>query len=167
LISARADYTLCVAGGRPQVRELALAVKMVVPGNEKESAMHRSRLAGFVLDSQVDDIEPAARFWSHALGYPAIHSDEEWASRYVHLAVRDKDPRMLVQKVEHQSRVHLDIETDDIGAEVKRLEALGASVVQVLPRWTVMMAPTGHRFCVVNPQRPDFEHAADVNIWPA
>jgi hypothetical protein len=29
----------------------------------------------------------------------------------------------------------------------------------------VLEAPTGHRFCVVNPQRPDFHTAKDVNIW--
>ena len=76
------------------------------------------------------------------------------------------EPRVLLQKVGHPSRVHLDIETDDITAEVARLVQLGAQVVEVLPRWTVMQAPTGHRFCVVNPQRADFATAASVNNWP-
>ncbi len=57
-----------------------------------------------------------------------------------------------MQRVDHPSRVHLDIETDDIAAEVARLE-----------RWTVMEAPSGQRFCVVNPQRPDFAEGA--NSW--
>jgi hypothetical protein len=55
-----------------------------------------------------------------------------------------------------QCRVHLDIETDDIPAEVMRLEKLGAMIVHRLERWAVMQAPTGQRFCVVRVQRPGF-----------
>lgn len=73
-----------------------------------------------------------------------------------------KAPR-LVQAVQHPSRVHLDIETDDIEAEVARLEQLGARRVKFVKRWWVMEAPTGQRFCVVNPQRPDF--AEKANVW--
>jgi predicted enzyme related to lactoylglutathione lyase len=67
-----------------------------------------------------------------------------------------------VQRVDHESRVHLDIETDDIPAEVARLEALGATVVRRLERWAVMQAPTGQRFCVVRVQRPGFPKNATV-----
>jgi hypothetical protein len=31
-------------------------------------------------------------------------------------------------------------------------------------RWWVLEAPTGQRFCVVRPQRPDFAERA--NAWP-
>jgi glyoxalase superfamily protein len=65
--------------------------------------------------------------------------------------------------VEHDSRVHLDIETDDIAAEVARLEQLGATVVARPERWVVMQAPTGQRFCVVRVQRPGFPKNA--NRW--
>jgi hypothetical protein len=68
-----------------------------------------------------------------------------------------------VQQVEHPSRVHLDIETDDIEAEALRLEALGAKKVKRFPRWWVMEAPTGQRFCIVHPQRADFVEKA--NVW--
>jgi hypothetical protein len=61
-----------------------------------------------------------------------------------------------IQRVDHESRVHIDIETDDIAAEVTRLSKLGASVVVRLERWVVMEAPTGQRFCVVRAQRPGF-----------
>lgn len=55
-----------------------------------------------------------------------------------------------VQKVSHPSRVHLDIETDDIEAEVTRLEGLGARRIEfVRERWWVMQAPSGRRYCVV------------------
>lgn len=68
-----------------------------------------------------------------------------------------------VQKVDHPSRVHLDIEADDIDAEAARLEALGAKKIGFVKRWWVMEAPTGQRFCVIrmreNAQR------ADSNTW--
>ncbi len=35
-------------------------------------------------------------------------------------------PYLEVQKVSHESRIHLDIEADDKEAEARRLEALGA-----------------------------------------
>jgi hypothetical protein len=65
--------------------------------------------------------------------------------------------------VDHPSRVHIDIETDDLDAEVARLEKLGATRVAFIKRWWVMEAPTGQRFCVVRPQRPDFPSGA--NEW--
>lgn len=71
-------------------------------------------------------------------------------------------PKVVVQKVTHESRVHLDVETDDIEAEVARLEKLGAKRVGDVKRWVVMEAPTGQRFCVVRPQRSDFQERASV-----
>ena len=72
-------------------------------------------------------------------------------------------PRKQIQRVDHESRVHIDIETDDIAAEVARLTQLGAQVVDRLERWVVMEAPTGQRFCVVRVQRPGFPKNA--NRW--
>jgi len=69
----------------------------------------------------------------------------------------------LLQRVEHESRVHLDIETDDIGAEVARLQNLGATTFKRLDRWVVMQAPSGQRFCVVRVQRSGF--AENANRW--
>jgi hypothetical protein len=68
-----------------------------------------------------------------------------------------------VQKVSHPSRVHLDIETDDIEAEVRRLEALGATRVVQTGSWWVMQAPTGQRFCVVRAASKGFD--ADARRW--
>ena len=48
--------------------------------------------------------------------------------------------------------MHLDIESDDIPAEVARLERLGARKVAEVRTWVVMEAPTGHRFCVIRAQ---------------
>ena len=127
--------------------------------------MHKSRLAAFVIDNQVDDIEEANQFWERALGMPCRRSDDEWAERYATLEAPASQPQMLVQKVSHPSRIHMDIETDNIDAEVQRLLELGAIVVERFPRWVVMEAPTKHRFCVVNPKRSDFDSSEDVNCW--
>jgi len=123
--------------------------------------MHKSRLATFVIDCETQDLERAARFWSAALGRAVSTTNDPG---YVELAATSAEPQLLVQKVPHPSRVHLDIETDDLEAEVKRLEALGARRVAFVKRWWVMEAPTGQRFCVVNPQRGPLTDR--VNQWP-
>jgi predicted enzyme related to lactoylglutathione lyase len=124
--------------------------------------MHRSRLAGFIVDCRTDDLEQAATFWGAALGLPLQPEAEQSSPKYRKLMTSD-GLNIEVQIVEHESRVHLDIETDDIAAEVRRLEALGAKRVASVETWCVMQAPTGQRFCVVRPQRPDFKEQA--NVW--
>jgi len=125
--------------------------------------MHRSRLAGFIIDCQTDDLDRAAEFWRRALGYPIKLSTDPADQNYVLLETAPSPLHIELQKVAHPSRVHLDIETDDIEAEVRRLETLGAKRVTQLRTWWVMEAPTGHRFCVVRPQRSAF--AAEANEW--
>jgi len=125
--------------------------------------MHKSQLAGFIIDCETDDLDEAAKFWSQALGLEATLDPGSDESRYRRLATGPEDMVIEVQKVEHDSRVHLDIETDDIEAEVARLERLGAHRIKIFERWVVMEAPTGQHFCVVRPQRANFESTA--NTW--
>ncbi len=127
--------------------------------------MHRSRLSTLIIDSQVDSLDEAATFWSKALGHDCLESDLPCAATYTHLDVPEDQPGIMIQKVDHPSRVHLDIETDNIAAEVARLKTLGATVVKEFEDWTVMHAPTGHNFCVAEPQRGEFEKATDLNTW--
>lgn len=124
---------------------------------------HRSRLAGFIIDCKTDDLDTAARFWSDALGLPIGELSPEESATYAKLDDAPGDLHIEVQKVTHPSRVHLDIETDDIEAEVARLEALGAKRVQYVHTWCVMEAPTGQRFCVVRMKHP--ERGATPNAW--
>ena len=126
---------------------------------------HKSRLAGFIIDCQGGDVETSARFWSEALGFSLDDPNEGGEGKYAVLGGTPADLHIEVQKVAHESRVHLDIETDDIEAEVARLVELGASEVSRPhnARWVVMQAPTGQRFCVVRPQRADFKEQA--NVW--
>ena len=125
--------------------------------------MHRSRLCAFVIDCRVEDVDAAAAFWGAALGRPVAPPTAE-SGDYRVLAADDAEPMLLLQKVAHESRIHLDIETDDIEAEVARLEALGARRVAFVKRWWVMESPTGQRFCVVRPQRGPLDGRG--NEWP-
>ena len=125
--------------------------------------MHKSRLAGFIIDCRTDDLDAAARFWSQALGLPLRPSAAPEDENYRLLATAADEAHLEVQQVAHESRVHLDIEADDLEAEVARLEKLGARRIAAVRSWYVMEAPTGQRFCVVRPQRPDF--AARANSW--
>ena len=114
--------------------------------------MHKSRLAGFIIDCNSSDLEGAARFWSGALGMDMQPLPGEEGTKYKRLVDPDGRLHVEVQTVSHPSRVHLDIESDDIEAEVRRLEKLGARRVQQVHTWWVMEAPTGQRFCVVRAQ---------------
>ncbi|MGH6930967.1 MAG: VOC family protein, partial [Dongiaceae bacterium] len=106
--------------------------------------MHRSRLAGFIIDCRTDDLEGAVAFWSAALGMPRKQQDPEQPN-YVTLDADRRDLYLEVQQVDHESRVHLDIAADDIEAEVARLETLGAQRLAKVRTWVVMEAPTGQR----------------------
>jgi hypothetical protein len=124
--------------------------------------VHRSRLAGFIIDCQTEGLEAAAGFWGSALGLQTRPLPGE--AEYMQLVDPTDHLHIEVQSVSHPSRVHLDIETDDIEAEVLRLERLGARRVAQIKTWWVMEAPTGQRFCVVRASSSRF--ADESNLWP-
>jgi len=123
---------------------------------------HRSRLAGFIIDCEDAELAPAAEFWSAALGLPVLDPDEGLEGRYARLDGSRHGLHIEVQRVEHTSRVHLDIETDDLDAECARLTALGAKEISRprSGRWIVMQAPTGQRFCIVRGKAEDLDRGA-------
>jgi predicted enzyme related to lactoylglutathione lyase len=125
--------------------------------------MHRSRLGGFIIDCQTKDLDAATRFWGEALGLKVRSSAKPEDKNYAVFDTGPNDLDIEVQQVDHPSRVHLDIETDDIDAEVARLEKLGARRVAKVESWWVMESPTGQRFCVVRVQRSEF--AKEANRW--
>jgi predicted enzyme related to lactoylglutathione lyase len=125
--------------------------------------MHKSRLGGLIIDCDTEDLEAAAEFWTQALGYDAAASSDPCDENYVALETGPDSLAIELQKVTHPSRVHIDIETDNVEAEVARLETLGAKRVEQVSSWWVMEAPTGHRFCVIEEQKPTFGEKA--NKW--
>jgi len=125
--------------------------------------VHRSRINGILIDCNVEDIDAAARFWAEALGRRINRDHPGTRDNYVMLEDRPGEIAVQIQRVDHESRIHLDIETDDIPAEVARLEKLGATVDKRMERWVVMRAPSGQRFCVVRVQRDGFPD--DAATW--
>jgi predicted enzyme related to lactoylglutathione lyase len=125
-----------------------------------EVVVHRSRINGILIDCNTDDIDAAAYFWAEALGRPVDPDHPGTRGNYRMLATPEGEISVQIQRVEHDSRIHLDIETDDIPAEVERLQKLGATIDTQMERWVVMRAPSGQRFCVVRVQRDGFSNDA-------
>ena len=114
---------------------------------------HHSRIGVLCIDCQTDDLGPATEYWSAMLGMDGkVDAD----GKYTVFNDHNGYPNVLLQAVNHAPHVHLDVETDDQEAECARLVGLGAKVVSRVKTWIVMEAPTGHRFCLVNPQGDDF-----------
>jgi predicted enzyme related to lactoylglutathione lyase len=123
--------------------------------------MHRSRVSHFVID--VPDLDQGTAFWSAALGATEETVSEQSRHIYRRLRLPDSEIRILLQKTGDEKtskeRMHLDLETDDVEAEVTRLEALGAT------RWDhqtergfdfwVLHDPWGNEFCVLQPEFPE------------
>jgi hypothetical protein len=129
-----------------------------------EKAVHKSKLSGFIIDCQTSDLNGAAAFWAGALGMPVRELPGVEGQTYKRLDDAQHGLDIEVQTVDHLSRVHLDIESDDVEAEVTRLQALGAKRIAAVQTWVVMEAPTGQRFCVVRAGTAHFEGLA--NQWP-
>jgi len=125
--------------------------------------MHKSRLGALVVDCQYENLFEYAEFWGAALGAEPESRESQSNQRYVRLNGKPGEAQIILQKVDHPSRVHFDIETDDIEAEVERLVSLGAEIVERMEKWVIMEAPSKHRFCVIGPIRHDFEE--NSNLW--
>jgi Glyoxalase-like domain len=119
---------------------------------------HYSRLSQIVIDipQAVHDKELA--FWRAATGqqldrgtkYPEYHGAELHGAEF----------GLLIQRIgDGPGRVHLDFHTDDLEAEVARLERLGAERVEQVHLWWVMRDPAGLLFCVV--EDPDGPYTED------
>ena len=114
---------------------------------------HKQRIGVVCIDCKTDDLTDATAFWSAMLGKEGRIDERR---KYTVFDGHQGRPRVLLQAVDHDPRVHLDIETDDRDAECERLKALGAKEIERIRTWIVMEAPTGHRFCLVGPQGDDW-----------
>ena len=116
-----------------------------------------------VIDCQTEDLNRDAEFWGSVFGATVISRGNPEDANYRGLTTDSDAPKTLVQKVDHPSRIHLDIETDNIEQEVQRLIKLGAKKVKSVRGWCIMEAPSGHKFCVVKKRRSDFD--SDATVW--
>lgn len=120
--------------------------------------MHRVLLSTLLIDAPSDDYDQTAQFWSAALGATVVRP--RGMDDYRILDGASEDFRIVVQNVHSgPPGVHLDIHTDDVPSEVRRLVGLGATVVNdsfaTHPgQWIIMADPAGREFCVVNALNP-------------
>jgi len=109
---------------------------------------HYSRLGKIVMDVPADHHDQEVTFWEGALGQkldvPMRHPE------YQGTVLHGQDFALLIQRTgTGPARVHVDIHTDDLAAEVARLEQLGAERVAQRHTWWVMRDPAGLLFCVL------------------
>ena len=126
---------------------------------------HRSRLAILLLDLPPEQHAAGRDFWSAAAGHPVQPdvTDEAWSS----LGSFADGFHLEVQRTGEGTppRWHVDIETDDVAAEVARLESLGARRLADMGDFWQMTDPAGLVFCVVGVQAgAEFERHATT--WP-
>lgn len=131
---------------------------------------HHSRVTHFVID--VSNLDAGTIFWSAALGATEESINPESHNIYRRLKLPDAEIRILLQLTSDpkvtKERMHLDLETDDVEAEVHRLERLGAI------RWDhqqerghdfwVMKDPWNNEFCVLRTEFSDL--LARREPWP-
>lgn len=101
-----------------------------------------------------EDVERMSEFWSEALSLEHVRTGP-FGGRV--LAPRDGSKRRLamfpVKDVKTgKNRVHFDLRPDNQEAEVRRLEELGATRIDIgqgQAPWVVMADPEGNEFCVL------------------
>ena len=128
------------------------------------AAMHRSRLVGILIDTPATQVGAEVDFWSAALGVPTYPAPGE--EQYTVLIGAAPGLITVIQAVDDLPRYHVDIETDDLAAEVARLTALGAEPVA---RWQdahTLRSPGGHLLCVVPVHSDPETFAASARTWP-
>ena len=110
---------------------------------------HYSRVDKIVIDVPASTHDRELAFWQNATGGETGHSERYPEFHWARLP--GQAIAMLVQRLgEGPGRLHLDIHTDDLDAEVARLEALGAERVRQVHNWWIMRDPAGLLFCVVS-----------------
>jgi hypothetical protein len=124
--------------------------------------MHRSRIGVVLIDHAATTYNRATAFWGAAAGVTPEPLPGEPYSSLGHLG----DVELSTQRVDDESppRVHLDVETDDVEAEVHRLEELGAMVTERRDDYAIMADPGGLVFCVV-PVQSGESFARTATTW--
>jgi hypothetical protein len=124
---------------------------------------HYSRLYKIVIDVPDAEHDQELAFWQAAIGAELARTPKH--PEYHAGALPGQDFWLLVQRLdEGPSRVHLDIHTDDLDAEVARLERLGARRVRRAHTWWIMQDPAGLPFCVL-PQPPGVLNDDNARRW--
>jgi catechol 2,3-dioxygenase-like lactoylglutathione lyase family enzyme len=117
--------------------------------------VHRVLLREVVIDVPAAQLDETRRFWAGALdgAVRPLETFPEFAALDAPAAL----PHVGFQDIgAAPARFHLDIETDDVEAEVARLSGLGAVIERRHQHWVVMRDPAGLLFCVLPPESDEF-----------
>ncbi len=125
--------------------------------------MHRSRIGVVLIDHPASSYAAAGDFWAAAAGSTLAAQDDTYSS----VAGLPGGVKLEAQRLgdDTLARIHLDIETDDVRAEVARLVSLGATVVQDREGFVVLNDPGGLVFCVV-PVQTGADFDLHARTWP-
>jgi hypothetical protein len=126
--------------------------------------MHRSRIGALFIDHPASSFDTSVRFWAAATGREP-NTEKPAKPPYTSLGYTHGDLLVELQRTGEGTppRVHLDIDTDDVEAEVQRLEGLGAKRLEQQGDFWQMIDPGGLVFCVIPPHTPDF--AEQATVW--
>ncbi|WP_152188626.1 VOC family protein [Georgenia satyanarayanai] len=99
------------------------------------------------------DADSLATWWAEQTGGEVVERNDGW---FVMVAGGTLPVLLAFQKVEDptpgKNRIHLDLVSDDLDAEVDRLLAAGATLVARRGdegfRWVTLADPQGNQFCV-------------------
>jgi Glyoxalase-like domain len=123
--------------------------------------MHRSRIGLALVDHPSSSYDEATRFWAAVTGSDTQPSAETYAS-----VALLQDLHLETQRLgAGQPRIHLDIEADDVAAEIARVIELGATLVERHDEYAILTDPGGLLFCVV-PVQTGSEFDAHARTWP-
>jgi hypothetical protein len=128
--------------------------------------MHRSRVYAILIDTPRETADEVTQFWSKALGVTPRPLPE--APQFISLPNAIPGVNAAVQATETADdtpRMHIDIETDDIEAEVARLQALGATRESQWQECHTLRAPGGHVLCVLPVESDAALFAATAKTW--
>ena len=145
-LTAILTRSLCVEGLSLHHNNCIPTVDVVLNTGSR-GRMHRSRLSTLLIDAPADQAAPSAAFWSAALGAPPHSPPGE--PQFHTLRGAAPDLVIAVQAVRDATRYHVDIETDDVVAEVHRLTELGAVEVSSWQGCHTLEVPGGHLLCVI------------------
>lgn len=114
--------------------------------------MHRSRIGLVLVDHPASDWAAGLAFWAGVQGVTPSGDEDTYHSIGSIAGVALESQRTGDGT---PPRIHLDIESDDVPAEIARVVALGATVVTQHDGWAVLQDPGGLPFCVVPVQTGD------------
>ncbi|VTR78516.1 VOC family protein [Cellulomonas hominis] len=153
-VAASDHVVLTSPGGMPfcfvtvSERHRPAAVAWDAPGGRRWTSL----LDQYAVDVPAEHWAAERRFWATVTGWEEQPSDPE--DELVPLVRPSGQPlRILLQRLDEPTgtvRAHLDLACDDREAETARHVALGARVEQVRAQWTVLVDPTGRRYCVTD-----------------